>query len=447
MTIRPPEPQCRARRRCERTATGPGTALRRRHCLRWAGALFVLVLAFACSPPATGAAPAPTVHASDAGAQMQVRLAGWPAGARVSVTTCGNSAARGSADCAVAAGVLLVTGADGSASGRLSWTAPPVRCPCVVRAVAVALEGPEQLAAATPAPARIVAAAPTTAPAARPTESTAPDAATVYAHTPAEPLVTPTRYVTLVSVLGGLLVIGLGCWMFRRARRRPAAPRWELLLLRAPAFGCALAAVGVLATFGYDSVSASASTALAQRRLTGQLAATWDGAGGQPVGHSQVAPEAIPADGEAFALLRVPRFGADYQVAIVQGVSAADLAKGPGHYRSSAAPGAVGNFAVAGHRGPPGEPFNDINRLVTGDKLIVETARSRFIYRVTGHAIVRPTQVDVVAPVPRRPGAEPDKAVMTLTACHPRWSGTQRWVTWATLTQSVPKADAQAVRS
>jgi sortase A len=235
--------------------------------------------------------------------------------------------------------------------------------------------------------------------------------------------------------------------MWQRARRRPATPRSDLLLLRLPAVSCALAAAGVLATFGYDAVSASAGTAMAQRRLTSHLAATWSGAIQQPVGHAQLDSVAIPPEGEAFALLRVPRFGAGYQVAIVEGVSHADLAKGPGHYPNSAVPGAIGNFAVAGHRGPPGEPFNDINRLVAGDELIVETARSRFVYRVTGHAIVQPTQVDVVAPVPRHPGTAPVKAVMTLTACHPRMSGTQRWVTWATLVQSVPKGDGQAAPS
>ncbi len=49
------------------------------------------------------------------------------------------------------------------------------------------------------------------------------------------------------------------------------------------------------------------------------------------------------------------------------------LEKGPGHYRGTALPGQVGNFAVAGHRVGKGEPFLNLDQLRAGDAVIVET--------------------------------------------------------------------------
>ncbi|MDN8817655.1 sortase, partial [Staphylococcus aureus] len=61
--------------------------------------------------------------------------------------------------------------------------------------------------------------------------------------------------------------------------------------------------------------------------------------------------------GDAIALLRVPAFGADFEVPILNGTDLSDLDRGVGHYTSTAAAGEVGNFALAGHRVTHGEPF------------------------------------------------------------------------------------------
>jgi sortase A len=64
-----------------------------------------------------------------------------------------------------------------------------------------------------------------------------------------------------------------------------------------------------------------------------------------------------PSTGAPFALLRIPKFGTDWQKPIVQGVDKDDLASGVGHYPQTQLPGRPGNFAIAGHRVTHGSPF------------------------------------------------------------------------------------------
>ena len=91
-------------------------------------------------------------------------------------------------------------------------------------------------------------------------------------------------------------------------------------------------------------------------------------------------------------------------------------------------PGALGNFAISAHRTTYGKPFNRIAELADGDYLIVQTKDAWFVYRVTGHEIVKPTAVKVIAPVPDNPGAAPDNHYITLTSCHPMYSAAKRFV-------------------
>lgn len=134
------------------------------------------------------------------------------------------------------------------------------------------------------------------------------------------------------------------------------------------------------------------------------------------------------SDGDAFAVLRIPRLGVHYRVPVVQGVTLDDLAKGVGHYPQTAFPGQIGNFAVAGHRATNGEPFAYLDQLRIGDRVYVETSTRWYAYRITTEAIVEPTKVDVILPVPGRPKASPTDALITLTTCNPRWASYQRLI-------------------
>jgi sortase A len=144
--------------------------------------------------------------------------------------------------------------------------------------------------------------------------------------------------------------------------------------------------------------------------------------------------------GEAFAIMRIPRFGADYAKPILQGTDHDTLTQGIGHYPGTQFPGQVGNFAVAGHRTTYGKPFSDIELLQKGDVIVVETRASYLVYAVDRHVIVTPDQVQVISPVPQEPGAHPSQAWLTMTACHPRYSASQRYVVFAKLVKTVPRA-------
>ncbi|GAA1012080.1 class E sortase [Acrocarpospora pleiomorpha] len=145
---------------------------------------------------------------------------------------------------------------------------------------------------------------------------------------------------------------------------------------------------------------------------------------------------AAPALGQPLARLHIPKL--DMKWAVVEGVTQADLRKGPGHYPKTARPGEIGNMAVAGHRIP--SVFWDIDQLDTGDTIIAETKNAWFIYSVTGHRKVLPTSVEVIAPTPNEPGVSPERAMLTLTTCNPKLQNWQRLVVFAELTRSQAKS-------
>jgi sortase A len=193
-----------------------------------------------------------------------------------------------------------------------------------------------------------------------------------------------------------------------------------------------------------------------QARTTDALVQQWDAAqgdvgGGGSGSGSEPADDPIEQDGasavvadlpaEAVALLRIPAFGEDWVRPVLEGTSDPVLEQGVGHYDGAALPGEVGNFAIAGHRTTYGAPFNPIAELVEGDVVVVETAEEFHVYRVQRSQIVLPTDVEVIAPVPDRPGEEPTEAWLTMTSCHPMFSARERYIVHASLESSTPRAD------
>ena len=154
-------------------------------------------------------------------------------------------------------------------------------------------------------------------------------------------------------------------------------------------------------------------------------------------------PPSVPApdDGEAFAIVHVPRFGAGYQPRpVLEGTSQTLLEDGLGHYPETALPGAVGNVGIAGHRVTYGKPFNQVAELVAGDPVVLETEDAWFTYRVTTSEIVDPRDVEVIAPVPGDPTAVPTERMLTLTTCHPMFSARERYVVHAVLDGWQPRS-------
>lgn len=140
---------------------------------------------------------------------------------------------------------------------------------------------------------------------------------------------------------------------------------------------------------------------------------------------------------QAFGLVRIPRFGATYVQPLIESTDEKTLELGVGHYVGTALPCGVGNFSMAGHRTTYGAPFNKIDSLRTGDHVIIQTKQATCTYRVTGHEIVLPTAVRVIAPVADHPGRRPVSAMMTMTSCNPKYSAAQRYVVHGVLVKEV----------
>ncbi len=153
---------------------------------------------------------------------------------------------------------------------------------------------------------------------------------------------------------------------------------------------------------------------------------------------SAAVPDVVP--GDAIAIIKIPRLGSGYSYAVVEGVSTADLKKGPGHYPGTAMPGQLGNFVVSGHRTTYLAPFNGLDTLQVGDAIVIETADSWYTYRVTNMETVLPTDVAVILPVPNKPKAKPNEALITLTTCTPKYSASHRLVVHGTLESALPKS-------
>ncbi|WP_165367776.1 class E sortase [Phytoactinopolyspora endophytica] len=154
--------------------------------------------------------------------------------------------------------------------------------------------------------------------------------------------------------------------------------------------------------------------------------------------------------GDAYGIIRIPRFGDDWEWVIVQGVEDDDLRNGPGHYLDSAEPGEVGNFAVAAHRAGHGEPFAGFPELHAGDIVEIETADGIFTYELDdapdGDSDGNRIEIQdswVVDPVPGEPrSTEPEETRITLTTCWPRWGSSHRMYATGTLIDEQPRADA-----
>ena len=145
------------------------------------------------------------------------------------------------------------------------------------------------------------------------------------------------------------------------------------------------------------------------------------------------AAAAAPATGRPVGVLTIPSIGVDQVV--VEGVGAAQLEVGPGHYPGTPLPGQRGNAAIAGHRTTFGRPFYDLNRLVAGDPVTVTTVQGAFHYVVVRSEVVAPDDGAVLAPTPT-----PE---LTLTTCTPRYSAAQRLVVVSRLV-SLPAPGAPA---
>ena len=129
-------------------------------------------------------------------------------------------------------------------------------------------------------------------------------------------------------------------------------------------------------------------------------------------------------DGRALGELRIPRMGLD--VVALTSARPDDLRRGPGLIAPTTMPGRGRTTALAGHRTTYGAPFRHIDALRRGDRIVLRTAYATFRYSVTGHRIVDPSAVAVLA--------DRGHDSLVLSACHPLFSAARRIVVTARLT-------------
>lgn len=155
-------------------------------------------------------------------------------------------------------------------------------------------------------------------------------------------------------------------------------------------------------------------------------------------------------DGDAIGLLRVERFGDDYEAPIVKGFDDAALARGVGWDTESAKPGEIGNFAIAGHRVTHGEPFSKFPKLKRGDLVEVETRRNIFTYKLrnSGTSITVPFTTSWPlwnVPDPDARDKKPTEALLTMLTCSELFHTDNRNVVVGELVETIDKSKPREV--
>jgi sortase A len=136
--------------------------------------------------------------------------------------------------------------------------------------------------------------------------------------------------------------------------------------------------------------------------------------------------------GQALGRLHVPRMGVN--MILVNGTDHDTLKKGPGRDLRTFMPGENRLVYIAGHRTTYLAPFSHIDSLRRGDRVTIELPYGTFIYAVTGHRIVKSTDLSVLR--------SPRHELVELQACHPRFFATHRYIAYARLMRVEPHGAA-----
>jgi sortase A len=190
----------------------------------------------------------------------------------------------------------------------------------------------------------------------------------------------------------------------RRQKRPPAGPVRRVVLVLGVAM--ILAGLGFLAYCAWQYFGTNIVSKQKQADVKQSIAKNWDNG----------------IDGDDVGLLRVKRFGADYEIPVVEGFDDDALASGVGWDPKSADPGQIGNFAIAGHRITHGEPFAKFPKLRKGDEVVVETRTDIYTYRLRNSGTSITVDFSVGWPLQRVPdpdaaGERPTEAVITMLTC------------------------------
>lgn len=108
------------------------------------------------------------------------------------------------------------------------------------------------------------------------------------------------------------------------------------------------------------------------------------------------------------AILEIPKI--KLKVVVAEGTEDEIIKYAVGHFKDTAMPGEIGNFALAGHRNyDTGEFFLRLNKLEINDDIIVSTHDKTFTYKVTESFTVAPEDTYVLD--------KSEDAIITLVTC------------------------------
>lgn len=213
--------------------------------------------------------------------------------------------------------------------------------------------------------------------------------------------------------------------------------------------GLILAGLSLLAWFAWQLWGTNWESRKEQREITAALTQDWRAGAGLSPAEVRV--------GQASALIRIPRFGEEYVVPVLEGTTDEILSRGYGHFEDTADPGQVGNYALAAHRVTHGEPLRRMPEMRPGDEVIVETAEATYTYVLDTNPndlVVPFTAGWVLDPVPDNPregGAEPAQAptpgtpagkglrLITLTTCSELFHTDNRMIAFGHLVSTKAK--------
>jgi len=128
--------------------------------------------------------------------------------------------------------------------------------------------------------------------------------------------------------------------------------------------------------------------------------------------------------GTPIGKLKIPAMG--LSTIFVEGTDRwSSLTKGPGLYGNTSFPGSGTTVGIAGHRTTFSAPFRHIDDLEKGDLITLQMPYGTFTYRVRAHKVVKSNDWSIIKSV----GHEQ----LVLSACHPLYSASHRWVVFADL--------------
>jgi sortase A len=133
--------------------------------------------------------------------------------------------------------------------------------------------------------------------------------------------------------------------------------------------------------------------------------------------------------GQAIGRIVIGRIGLN--MVVVNGTDDETLKKGPGRDVRSFMPGQDRLVYIAGHRTTYLAPFSHIDAIRAGDYIRLEMPYATFVYRASKHRVVAASDMSVLR--------SPQRELLELQACHPRFFATHRYIVYAKLVSVQPR--------